>query len=322
MSSLAKTKTTAGPTLPSPGRRKWKRPNFGLLILALPALIHLIMFTYVPYFGLIIPFKQINFALGIFGSPWVHPWYKNFEFFFKSGNAWLITRNTVYHNLVFITLGTVVPVTLALCLYELKATSVKIFQTCLFIPYFVSWIVASYITQALLSSELGLLPHLLDRLGIAHPMYFNHPQSWYIIFPLCSLWKGMGYSTLLYYAVLMGMDSAYFEAAAIDGANNWQRIRYICIPYLSNTIIMLTILSIGKIFYTDSALFYFVPGANSGMLFSVTQTIDTYVLRALKTTSNMAMTASICLYQSVVGFILVLGTNLIVRKINDDYALF
>ncbi len=319
MSTIVKSKQTAGPTL---HKRRFRKPNWGLWVLALPGVVFLIMFAFVPYFGLTIPFRQINYSLGVFKSPWIQPWYANFEFFFKSNNAWMITWNTIYHNLVFIVLGTVVPVTLALLLYELKARYVKIFQTCLFIPYFVSWIVASYIVNALLSSELGLLPHLLDSLGISHPMYFNNPKSWYIILPLCNLWKGMGYSTLLYYAILMGMDSAYFEAAAIDGANNWQRTRYICIPYLTNTIIMLTILNIGKIFYSDSGLFYFVPGVNSGLLYSVTQTIDTYVLRAMKTTSNMAMTAAICLYQSVVGFFLVLGTNLVVKKINDDYALF
>ena len=323
MSSIVKSKVSAGPTLlQTPHKRRFKKPNWGLWALALPGFIFLIGYYFVPYFGLTIPFRDVNYTDGVFASPWADPWYKNFEFFFKSSAAWQITRNTIQHNLVFIVLGTVVPVTLALLLFELKASSVKIFQTCLFIPYFVSWIVASYIVNALLNSELGLLPNLLDSLGISHPMYFNSPKSWYIILPLCNLWKGMGYNTLLYYAILMGMDSAYFETAAIDGANNWQRTRYISIPFLTNTIIMLTILSIGKIFYSDSALFYFVPGVNSGLLYSVTQTIDTYVLRALKSTSNMAMTASVCLYQSVVGFILVLGTNLIVKKINSDYALF
>ena len=317
MSTLEKT-VTAEP----PRRRKKKGPNWGLWTLAIPGLVFLIANVYVPYFGLTIPFREINYTAGVFKSPWADPWYKNFEFFFTSGKAWMITRNTIYHNLVFIVLGTVVPVFLAICLFELHARSVKVIQTCLFVPYFVSWIVVAYIVDALLSSELGLLPHVLDKVGIAHPMYFNSPKSWYIILPLCNLWKGMGYSTLLYYAILMGLDSGYFEAAAIDGANKWQRTRFITLPFLSNTIIMLTILSIGKIFYSDSALFYFVPGVSSGLLFNVTQTIDTYVLRALKTSGNMAMTAAICLYQSIVGFFLVLGTNLVVKKINEDYALF
>lgn len=305
-----------------PVRKSRKKVNWGLWFLALPGLCILIANNYVPYFGLTIPFRDINYTDGVFKSPWAEPWYRNFEFFFTSNQSWLITRNTIYHNFVFIVLGTVVPVTLAILLFELKARYVKIYQTCFFIPYFVSYIVVAYIVDALLNSEMGLLPHVLDRIGISHPMYFTHPKSWYLILPLCHLWKGQGYSTLLYYAILMGLDSGYFEAAAIDGANKWQRTRFITLPFLSGTIVMLTILAIGKIFYSDCSLFYFVPGVGSGMLYSCTQTIDTYVLRALKTTSNMAMTAAVCMYQSVVGFILVLGTNLIVKRINGDYALF
>lgn len=300
-------------------KKKRKAMNWGLLVLAVPGLFFLIAYYYVPLFGLVIPFKKMDVAKGIFGSDWCG--LDNFKFFFQSPDAWTVTRNTIGLNAVFISMTLVLSVIVALGLFELSKRKVKIFQTCLFVPYFISWVVGSYVIYALLSPDMGVIPNLLEKFSLAAPNFYSEPKYWPFILTTSYFWKHVGYNALIFYATLMGMDTSQHEAAAIDGATKMQRIRYICIPHLMPTIVLMGLLMIGKIFYADFGMFWFLP-RNSGVLYPVTDVIDTYVFRMLRVMGNIGMSSAVGLYQSLVGFILVLVTNLIVKRRNEDYALF
>ena len=300
-------------------KKKRKAMNWGLLALAVPGLFFLIAYYYVPLFGLVIPFKKMDVAKGIFGSDWCG--LDNFKFFFQSPDAWTVTRNTIGLNAVFISMTLVLSVIVALGLFELSKRKVKIFQTCLFVPYFISWVVGSYVIYALLSPDMGVIPNLLEKFSLAAPNFYSEPKYWPFILTTSYFWKHVGYNALIFYATLMGMDTSQHEAAAIDGATKMQRIRYICIPHLMPTIVLMGLLMIGKIFYADFGMFWFLP-RNSGLLYPVTDVIDTYVFRMLRVMGNIGMSSAVGLYQSLVGFILVLVTNLIVKRRNEDYALF
>lgn len=301
------------------GRRLGRKDRFDLFTLAIPGLLFLMAFYYVPMYGLVIPFKSINYSKGIWGSDWNG--FKNFEFFFKSQDSWRITRNTIGLNLIFIFTTLVISIVLAIMLFELTGKYVKLYQTMLFLPYFVSWIVVSYILYAFISPSIGFIPKLLAEFGIETPNYYYELKIWPWILTGAYVWKNVGYMTLLFYASLMSIDTSYFEAAAIDGASKMQQIRYISLPHLKPIIIMMTLLQIGKIFYADFGLFYFLT-RNVGALYEVTDVIDTYVYRALRVTGDLGMSAAAGLYQSIVGFFLVLISNLIVKRIDPDQALF
>jgi putative aldouronate transport system permease protein len=296
-----------------------KKFNWGLTVLALPGLSFLLAFYYVPLFGLLIPFKNMDYSKGILRSDWIG--LKNFVFFFKSQDAVKVTRNTLGFNFSFIIITMVVSVILALFLYELPKKKVKIYQTAMFIPHFISWIVVSYVVYALLNAQMGLIPHFMKNMGMEVPNFFLTPKYWIAILPLAVIWKGIGYNTLLYYTVLMGIDPNQFEAAAIDGASKVQITFRISIPFLIPVITLLFILSIGGIFRSDFGMFFFLT-RDSGPLYPVTDVIDTYVYRALRGTGDIGIASAVGLYQSLVGFILVLGSNLLVRKINPDSAIF
>lgn len=298
-----------------------RRANLPLAAMAIPGLICLLLVNYVPMAGLVIPFKKIDYAKGIFKSDWIEPLFKNFEFFFKSQDALRVTANTILMNFSFIFVTLVLSVTLALCMYELGKKHVKVYQTCLFVPYFISWVVASYIVYALLSPDMGVIPNVFKAIGQKAPNFYNDPDYWRPILLIAYVWKNIGYHTLLYYTALMSMDDSLFEAAALDGANKLQRVWYINIPHLKPTIITLTVLNIGKILNSDFGMFYFLP-RNSGTLLSVTDVIDTYVYRALRVTGDIGMSSAMGLFQSVVGFGLVLLTNYIVKRLDRDTALF
>ncbi len=296
-----------------------KKMNWGLFILAIPGLIFLFAFYYVPLFGLILPFKRMDYSKGILGSDWIG--FKNFEFFFKSQDAFRITKNTLLLNFSFITITILAAILLALLLFELARGKVKIYQTAMFMPYFISWVVASYILYAILSPQMGVLPNMLKNMGIEVPNFYNEPKYWPLILTISYVWKNVGYMTLLFYAALMGIDSTQFEAAAIDGANKKQITFQISIPFIMPVIILMTILQIGKIFYADFGMFYFMT-RDSGTLYAATDVIDTYVYRALRMTGDIGMASAVGLYQSIVGFLLVMCSNLVVRKINKESAIF
>lgn len=300
-------------------KKKNKRVNWGLWMLACPGLIFLITFYYLPLYGLVIPFKQIDYAKGIWGSNWVG--FKNFEFFFGSQDAFRTTRNTICYNLAFIFITIGIALVLALLMYNLTKNQVKVYQTALFIPYFISWVVASYILYALLSPQLGVIPNLMEKFGASSPNFYYETKWWPIILVLAYLWKNVGYMTLMFYAALIGIDSSQFEAAKVDGANQFQVMTKIAIPFIRPVVIMMILLQIGKIFNSDFGMFYFLT-RNSGPLYPVTDVIDTYVYRALRVTGNMGMAAAAGLYQSVMGFIVVMGSNLLIRRIDKDSALF
>lgn len=292
-----------------------------LHLMLLPGVIYLIINCYVPMAGIAVAFKQYNARSGIFGSPFIG--LKNFEFLFKTNDAWLITRNTILYNLVFIVLGTVLAIAVAILLNEIRGRRAKqLYQTVILVPFLISMVVVSYLAFAFLSSGNGFLNNSVLPLFGKEPInWYNEPKYWPFLLVLINLWKSLGYNCILYYATICGIDRSLYEAAVVDGASRWQQIWHITLPCLKSTIIILTLMSLGGIFRSDFGLFYQVP-MNSGALLEVTNTIDTYVYRGLMQTNNIGMSSAAGVYQSVVGCILVLTANLVVRKIDNESSLF
>jgi putative aldouronate transport system permease protein len=292
-----------------------------LFLMALPGVALLFAFNYMPMFGLIIAFKNMNFAQGFFRSDWYG--FKNFEFFIRTPDAFLITRNTILYNLVFIAVGTVVAVFCAMALHELRnRRTAKFYQSIMFLPYFLSWVVVSYLAFSFLSVDMGFINKQILPLFHMQPIeWYGGTQYWPPILVFCNLWKYTGYHTIIYLASIVGILPEYFEAATIDGASKLQQIRKITIPLISPVIIILVLLGVGRIFFADFGLFYQVP-RNTGALFNVTNVIDTYVYRALVNSGDIGMSSAAGLYQAVVGFMLVLVSNLVVRRIDPTKALF
>lgn len=300
--------------------KKIKKRYWPLYLMLAPGMIYLFINNYIPMGGIVIAFKNYNYQKGIFGSAWNG--FKNFVFLFKTKDAWTITRNTLCYNLIFIVLGTAAAVAVSILLSEIKAERAKkTYQMVILLPFLVSIVVVSYIVYGFLSTEFGVVNHFLKGIGKDRISWYSTSKYWPIILIIVNLWKNIGYNTVLYYATLLGIDPSYYEAAVVDGATRWQRIRYITLPLLTHTIIILTLMSISKIFYSDFGLFYQVP-MNSGPLLDVTNTIDTYVYRGLMETSNIGMSAAAGVYQSIVGFILVLLANWFVGKYDKDSTLF
>ncbi|NLI90345.1 MAG: sugar ABC transporter permease [Epulopiscium sp.] len=300
------------------------KENWELIVLTLPGTIWFLVFAYLPMFGVIIAFKEwkINggFLQSLITSEWVG--FDNFKFLFASSDAWLITRNTVLYNLTFIILGIVLPVTLAILLNELLNEKLsKFYQSSMFLPYFLSWVVVSYCLFAFLSPEKGYLNNIITSFGGQRISWYTEPKYWVFIIIFMSQWKGVGYGTVIYLASICGIDESYFEAATIDGATKWQQIKYITIPSLKPVLIIMFITAIGGMFRADFGLFYQLP-KNSGALYPVTNVIDTYVYRGLMNLGNIGMSSAAGLYQSFVGLILILVTNGIVRKVDNENAFF
>nr|WP_223869039.1 ABC transporter permease subunit [Paenibacillus sp. UASWS1643] len=300
-------------------RTLWKYGS--LYLMMLPGVAYLIINNYMPMYGISIAFKDINFAKGIWGSDWNGM--DNFKFLFSSSDAFIITRNTILYNAAFIIIGLIVGVGTAILLNEIKnKLAVKFYQSVLLLPYLISMVLVSYLVYSLLSVNVGLMNKtILPALGIDPVSWYNEPKFWPFILVIVNLWKGIGFSCVVYLAAIIGIDKEYYEAAKLDGASKWQQIRKITVPLITPIIVMMTLLSIGRIFYSDFGLFYQVP-MNSGALYSTTNVIDTYVFRALMQLGDIGMSAAAGLYQSVVGFILVILSNYTVRKINKENALF
>jgi len=322
MSNTMRSRNRIGKKLPLTAFLKKKYSRFiPLYIMMLPGLAYLIINNYIPMSGIVIAFKQINYQLGIWRSPWVG--LANFEFLFRTNDAWLITRNTLLYNLTFLIIDPLIAITVAILLNELKGKRRKqTYQTVILIPHLISMVVVSYLVYALLTTENGFINNsILGALGFDKISWYSSPQYWPFILIFVHAWKGFGYSSIIYYSTVVGISPEYYEAAAIDGASRWQQILNITLPGLRTTIITLTILSVGRIFNSDFGLFYQIP-MNSGALYNVTSTIDTYVYRGLMELNNVGMTSAAGLYQSAVGFILVLITNYVVGRISEDAALF
>ena len=297
-------------------RRYWP-----LYLMMLPACIYIFINNYVPLPGVSLSFRQYNFQKGIYGSPFIG--LKNFKFLFASKDAWIIMRNTIGYNLIFIVLGTVCAIAVAILLCEIRSKiSKKIYQTCILIPYLVSMVIVSYLVFAFLSEGNGYInTQILAKLGMNKISWYNEPKYWPVILVIVNLWKNIGYNSIMYYAMIIAIDKTYYEAARVDGAGRWQQILHITLPAIKPTIVILTLMSVGRIMYSDFGLFYQIP-MNSGTLLDVTNTIDTYVYRGLMQTNNIGMSAAAGVYQSVVGFILVITANLIVKKVDPESALF
>ena len=292
-----------------------------MYLMFLPGVIYLFINSYIPMFGIQIAFRQYNAAKGVYGSPWCG--LKNFEFLTKTKDAWIMIRNTVLYNVVFIVLGTVLAVTTAIILNEIRSKAAKqAYQTIILIPFLISMVIVSYLAFAFLSTSNGFINNTLVKLfGITAIDWYNTPKYWPFILVIINIWKGLGYNMILYYATICGIDSTLYEAAVVDGATRWQKVVNVTLPSLKSTIIILTLMALGGIFRSDFGLFYQVP-MNSGPLINVTQTIDTYVYRGLIQNNNVGMSSAAGLYQSVVGFVLVSVANGIVRKIDNESSLF
>ncbi|HHV98870.1 MAG TPA: sugar ABC transporter permease [Clostridiaceae bacterium] len=300
-------------------KRRRAAGTLELTMLALPSILFVFVFNYVPLYGLILPFKNYNIGLGLLKSPWAG--LENFEFLLTSDVLWTITRNTVFMNALFFTFNTIFSVTLALLLFELTKKFVKFYQTVFFFPYFMSWVIVSYIVAGFLESERGVLNKFLEIFGIAEIQWYNDPKYWPFILVTVYVWKMAGYGAVIYYAGLIGIDREYYESSLIDGASKLQQVRYISIPLITPLIIVVNLMAIGRIFYGDFGLFYNVP-KDIPFLYPATDVIDTYVYRALRQLGDIGMSSAAGLYQSVCGFILIFFTNLVVKKINPDNALF
>ncbi|MBB6730569.1 ABC transporter permease [Cohnella zeiphila] len=299
--------------------------NKAMLLMVLPGALWFLCFSYLPLVGTIAAFKQYRFSRQGFLYSLVHSknvGWDNFKFLFSTDAAWTITRNTLFYNIAFIFLGLVCSVAMAILLSELvNKKMAKLYQTGMFLPYFLSWVIVGYFAFSFLSLDRGLLNHILGSFGGKSLQWYSDPTYWPYILVLVYLWKSVGYSSVVYLASIMGIDRSLYEAAMIDGASKWQQIRSITLPLLKPIIIIMTLLAVGKIFYADFGLFYEVP-RDSGTLYSVTNVIDTYVYRGLKTTGEIGMSTAAGLYQSVVGFALVMISNFVVRKMDKDSALF
>lgn len=290
-----------------------------LAMCALPMLI-VFVFNYLPMFGAIIAFKDYKYNLGILGSPWVG--FENFKFFFESDVFFRITWNTLKFNLIFIIGSTVCAILIALFLYQISGRGrTKVFQTILITPHFMSWVVAASMAYAILQPAGGFLNTILTSMGLKAVNWYGEPKAWTPILTIAYLWKTVGMDSIMYYAALMGIDSTYFEAASIDGAGRFKTMRSIILPCLIPLVLTLTILKVGNIFRADFGLFYQLP-RNVGTLYEATDVVDTYIYRSMREVGDMGMSSAIGLLQSVVGFVMVMMTNKISKKIDADSGLF
>lgn len=287
----------------------------------IPGLLYLLINNYIPMSGIVIAFKRYNYQKGMWKSPFVG--LDNFKFLFSTKDSWIIIRNTLLYNLAFIIISMIVGMFLALLLDEIRSKRAKrAYQTILLLPYMISIVIVSYIVYGFLSTDTGFINnYLLKLMGKEKISWYSEARYWPFILTAVNQWKWLGYNSVIYYSSIVGIDSTYYEAATIDGANRWQRIFRITIPMVRTTVIIMVLMAIGNIFRSDFGLFYQVP-MNSSSLMEVTSTIDTYVYRGLKSANSLGMSSAAGVYQSVVGFITVLIANFVVRKLDKDSALF
>lgn len=291
-----------------------------LILMILPAILYFGVFSYLPMFGAILAFKEYDYSLGILKSPWIG--LKNFEFFFKSGQAFRVTRNTVLYNLAFIFLGHIAQVTVAILLSEIRNKRFKkTAQTCIFFPYFISWVVISSFVYNIFSYDYGVFNNLLRKFSMEPINVYAQAKYWPFILVILNIWKGLGYGTVVYMASISGIDTSMYEAAEIDGAGVLKRIWYITLPLLKPTMITMILIALGGVFRTGMDMFYTIIG-NNGMLFNTTDVIDTFTFRALLFSNDIGMSSAVGLYQSVLCFVFIMLSNAVVKKFDEDSALF
>ena len=315
------------PDLRASGRFSKEKKTLMLLTMVAPGAIWLLLLRYLPMGGIILAFKNYKiypkdptFLNNLIRSKWVG--LDNFKFLFTTGDSWIMIRNTLAYNIVFIILGVIIPVAFAIMMSELSRKFVaKTYQTLMFFPYFLSWVVVSYFLNAFIDAQYGLIPMAQRAAGETAVSWYTTPGPWPYIIVFANLWKNVGYSTVLYLAAITGIDQTQYEAAAIDGASKWQQILHVTLPNLRTMIAILFILNVGKIFNADFGLFWNVPMQN-GALFSVTQVVDTYIYRVLMNTGNIGQSTAAGLLQNIVRFLCILGANAVVKKIDSDSTLF
>ncbi len=296
------------------------KKNRALFLMILPAVAIVLVFSYMPMSGLILAFKDYRFNLGVFGSEWNG--FENFRFLFASGTGWLITKNTILYNLMNLITSQGLAILIAIFLSEMKLIPYKkTTQSVIFFPYFISWVIVGTFVYNIFNYETGQMNSLLKALGSEPVNVYGMPWGWPIIICVFNAWKWSGYNSVVYIAAITGVDTECYEAAEIDGANIFQRIRHITLPAVKPTIITMLLLNVGRILRGDFEMFFQIVG-NNGQLYNATDVIDTYVFRSLMTSGNMGMTAAATLYQSVLCFIIIVTVNAIVRKIDADSALF
>lgn len=290
------------------------------LLLLIPAITYVVIFNYIPMGGAIIAFKNYNYAAGIFGSEWIG--LKNFRFLIISNKLWTLTRNTLAYNFAFIVIGMTLEVTFAVIINEMRCKWFKkTFQSFMFLPFFISWVVAVSVIQTLLDYDNGMVTRIVESLGGTMPNIYTTAAPWPYLLVFFRMWKGVGYGSIIYLSAVTGIDQEMYEAADIDGANSWQKVFKITIPNLIPTMVIMFLLAVGQIFRGDFGMFFQMVG-NNGVLLETADILDLYVYRALSSGTNLGMSAAAGLYQSVLCFATILTVNYIVKKIQPDYTLF
>jgi len=308
-------------TIKVKSKRKWYR-DWPYYLMVIPGLLYLFVNNYLPMFGIVIAFKKLDFSKGIFGSDWAG--LNNFKFLFRTKDAWTITRNTICYNIAFFLMGTIAAILLAILISELRSKRLsKLYQTIVLLPFLMSWVVVSYLVFAFLSADTGFVNNTLLRiLGIDKMInWYATKEYWPFILVFVYVWKSVGYSMIIYLSSIVGISQDYYEAARIDGASKLKQIRYITLPLIKPTFITLFILSVGQVFRSDFGLFYQVT-KNSGPLYEYTRTIDVYVYQALMKNSDYSMSSAASVYQSIIGFVLIVLANQFIKKYQASSALF
>lgn len=296
------------------------RKNRVYLCLLIPAIAYVLIFSYTPMVGVIMAFKRYNFAQGLFASPWVG--LNNFKFLVASNKLWPLTRNTLLYNIAFIVVGIVMEVGFAVIINEMRCKWFKkIFQSFIFLPYFISWVIASAVVQTLLDYDSGLISRTVKSLGLPMVNVYVNAAPWPFLLVFFRMWKGVGYGSIVYLSAISGIDAEMYEAAEIDGANSWQKMFKITLPNLVPTMVIMFLLACGQIFRGDFGMFYQLIG-NNGVLLEVGDILDLYIYRAMAGNANLGYGAAAGLYQSVLCFATILLANFIVKKVQPDYTLF
>lgn len=296
------------------------KKNKGLFVMITPAVFLTLLFSYIPMVGLILAFKDYRYDLGIFKSEWIG--FENFRFFFMSGTGIKITINTMLYNFINLITSQALSVLTAIFITEMSRKYFKKFvQSIIFLPYFISWIIVGAFVYNIFNVEYGTLNNILEFFGHDPINLYQMPYAWVLIIVLFNSWKWIGYNSIIYISAITGIDQSTYEAAEIDGANIWQRISKITIPSIKPTMIIILLLNLGRITRGDFQMFYQIIG-NNGQLFNATDVIDTFVFRALAQGGDIGMTTAATLYQSIVGFVLIVTVNHIIKKIEPDYALY
>lgn len=294
--------------------------NAELLFMALPSILAFIVFCYLPMPWLFASFTSYDVANGLFGSKFIG--LDNFKFLFTTDTAWRLIRNTVSYNLAFMILGNSFSIILALMFYELRSKwAMKLYTTLMIFPKFLSWVIIAFMFYGFMSPDYGIINNLIKSIGFESVNWYVTPGAWPFIFPIVSIWASAGMGAVVYYAALAGIDKEYFEAAALDGATKWQSMRYISLPAISSLVILFLILGIGHIIKGDFGMFFYLS-KDSALIYPTTDILDTYIYRVMRTLNDIGMSTAASFFQSIVGLILVLISNTIIRKINPESALF